>query len=454
MAKEQSIPHDKLGLNLDNPRYPEKKVSERDALVAIVDADTINLALDILDAKSLNPLSRIGVFKQEGIYVPAEGNRRIAAIKLLTNPALVDSLTQIPEGERKKLRAADSKVRSTLKTIPCVVFEKEADAARWVRLTHTGKNNGAGVVSWEREQSLRYDAKFGGKTPIQIQLMDYMRSAFTNEPEIKTRLDSKELALTALERVIKDPDMRDFIGVKWEDSRLVSTVAPEEVAKPLRKIVRDLTHTDPAKRQNTRTLSRKDDIRKYRETFEAKDRSNHKRETTKWALDKSAPSAFLRAQASTSTRSRPSTDSRKFLIPSTTTLAIKPQRINDMYRELKSHLAVEHTANATAVLVRVFLEASINHYLVNYCGKKWTDIGDRSYTLEKRATDCFDALVSANKIDGPAAKTVSKEINNPHSPMHPQSLNAAVHNASSNPRPGDLKRSWNNIEPLFIAIWG
>jgi hypothetical protein len=451
--KEQLIPVSNLQLNLDNPRYADKKLSEREALISIVTAETVALALHIKSEGSLNPLNRLGVFKHGSHFVPAEGNRRLASIKLLTNPALVDSL-KLTEKVKADLRAVDVKTRNALSSVACVVFESEADAAKWVRLTHTGKNGGAGVVGWEREQSLRFDAKFAGKSPIQIQLMDYMRTAFAAEPDVLERLERKTLALSALERIIKDPDMREFLGVKWKDSQLVSNIAAEEIAKPLRKIVKDLSHDDPKRRQNTRTLSRKEDITAYREKFSAGDRPNHKRTTTEWALDPTAPPAFIRASASNKMRSNPSSSSRKYLIPQTTTLTIKPARINDMYRELKSHLVVRDMPNATAVLARVFVEASVNQYLVARCNKVWSEFNGGGYPLSQRMRDCVDQLKSMSLISPPDQKAVNRELGNANSPMHPDSLNAAVHNASSNPKADDLKRSWNNIEPLIVAIWG
>ena len=56
------------------------------------------------------------------------------------------------------------------------------------------------------------------------------------------------------------------------------------------------------------------------------------------------------------------TKPRATAAPAQLTLAITHQRIKDIYRELQ-RLKVEDFANAGAVLLRVFLELTVDHFL-------------------------------------------------------------------------------------------
>ena len=81
-----------LCLALDNPRLTDSQ-DENEELQKIVNEQKqkiVVLAEDIID-HGLNPLDTVAVYPseiREGKYIVAEGNRRIAAIKILNDPKL------------------------------------------------------------------------------------------------------------------------------------------------------------------------------------------------------------------------------------------------------------------------------------------------------------------------------------------------------------------------------
>ena len=86
MSEPDDIDVDDIYLGTKNPRFENEQKNQRAALEKIVDAETLALARHIAK-HGLNPLERMAVFFDEKIqkYVTAEGNRRLATLKLLNN---------------------------------------------------------------------------------------------------------------------------------------------------------------------------------------------------------------------------------------------------------------------------------------------------------------------------------------------------------------------------------
>ena len=83
------VPISSLCLDLENPRH-ESAPNERAALARLVaEEGVVSLAKDIAARGELSPIDGIGVLphpKESRLYIVAEGNRRVAALKLLRDP--------------------------------------------------------------------------------------------------------------------------------------------------------------------------------------------------------------------------------------------------------------------------------------------------------------------------------------------------------------------------------
>ncbi len=131
--------HD-LVLDGENPRLKDPVQRQQDAIDGLIEAvgpKLLKLAQDILENGS-NPCDLVMVFPTDGEkFVVAEGNRRVAALKLLANPSLAASAN--PKFA-KKLEA----LRDTVGKIPeacyCVVVQSEEKRNLWIRRLHTGEN--------------------------------------------------------------------------------------------------------------------------------------------------------------------------------------------------------------------------------------------------------------------------------------------------------------------------
>ena len=134
-----------LLLNTSNPRFnPVKHQTETiQAMVEDQQGKLSTLAEHIIE-NGLNPTDIILVRPQGKQWLVLEGNRRVTALKLVNEPDLVPSQYAKLKRDFQKLNAVLD--NSLLENIPCVIINDEALANEWIRLKHTGENDGAGTV--------------------------------------------------------------------------------------------------------------------------------------------------------------------------------------------------------------------------------------------------------------------------------------------------------------------
>lgn len=177
MAEIKSIKINDLLVNSENPRF-ESVNSQTEAIKRLVleqNDKLYRLAKSIVE-KGLNPSELpivIEDFQQDGMYRVLEGNRRITAIKILNNPDLID-FSEFQKMRYKKLRKDFDEKK--FEEIRCVVVENESEANHWIKLRHTGENNGVGIVSWDRTQQKRFERNLGLKSP-EDQILEFIKKA-------------------------------------------------------------------------------------------------------------------------------------------------------------------------------------------------------------------------------------------------------------------------------------
>ena len=137
---------------------------------------------------------------------------------------------------------------------------------------------------------------------------------------------------------------------------------------------------------------------------------------------------------------------RAHLIPGDCNLHIDTARANSVAEELGSLELATHP-NAVAVLLRVFVELSVDEYIVRAKLPK----GD---TLGKRLLATTNDLESSGKLsrDQAVAGRSAAEKQSFGAPSLPR-LNQWVHNQHMFPGPADLRAEWDGLQPLLEAIW-
>lgn len=254
--KELDIPVEDLMLDLENPRF-NGLTDQRQALHSLCNKELskklMRLAEDIA-AEGLNPTERPIVVQalDDTNYIVLEGNRRLAAIKLLCEPNRIDE-TPLAASQKKRFRELASKFDLGLvDPLSCVVMESREEANHWIELRHTGENAGAGIVPWDGQAT----ARFRGREPG-LQVLEYVRKHGKMPHDVRNALD--RFPLTNLDRLLGDPDVRNSLGVELRSGKVISRCSSEDTVKTLLRVV-----TDIAKKNITVSdIKRKEDRKRY-----------------------------------------------------------------------------------------------------------------------------------------------------------------------------------------------
>jgi hypothetical protein len=258
--------------------------------------------------------------------------------------------------------------------------------------------------------------------------------------------------MSTLERLLENRAVRKELGIEIKDDKVVTKLPAAEIAKPLRKIVTDLA----SKRVKVNKLMKTEDMLHYvREELGAA----HLPDMTKArpfdrGLDEIPSSEFAKIRPTTPRR-KPDPSDRRTVVPNTCRLNIKDNRIAEIYKELRT-IRLDDARNAIAVLLRVFLELSIDHFLeANGVTLSLTPPGaprERWKSLDKKLAEVVALLVSMG-VPQNHFTSVTRDVSQPGSPMHIELFHQYVHDRFATPATGDLTAAWDHAQPLFEKIW-
>ncbi len=431
-----------LLIDSNNPRLAETINSQNDLIRAIAQNQNkklARLAADIVE-NGVNPTELLLVMSADtssNLYIVLEGNRRIAAIKILEEPEIIHGAVDKTTYEQIKKISKNYHEKPIL-SLKCVVFDTRDDANHWIELKHTGQNEGAGIVQWGAAETERFRKRSGQKPP-HLQILDFLEERKYIDNNTK-----KATPITSLKRLISTPYIREKLGIEVHSGQVHTKLSSDEFGKGLKKIVEDLAT------QTIRTgdIYHTEDRIKYINSINPDllpDLSLKTTEslpiekTTKSPISKSLPSP----------RDIPSSQKRKSLVPSRGFhLKINQARINNIYNELKTLDIFQYT-NAISVLFRVFLELSVDDYIEkNNLG---TDIRSK---LKIKLEQVGEHLLNVGKINEQQLKPVRRaaESNSFFGPSV-TSMHQYIHNQYFHPAPQDLIANWDSLEPFIQAIW-
>jgi hypothetical protein len=164
------------------------------------------------------------------------------------------------------------------------------------------------------------------------------------------------------------------------------------------------------------------------------------------------PGAKGGSKRSQKKKAPPTPSPRSTLIPDDCRLNISQSRINKIYHELL-RLDLEDFTNACSVLLRVFVELSVDEFVDNNAaclgGKKRSEV-NLAYKIKATAS----ALLSAGRINPDLEITMKKVADSPRIlAASTVNFNQYVHNRFSHPQPADLREAWDEMQPFMEALW-
>jgi len=441
----QELNIDELELDLKNPRF-DGLTSQRDALEKIVlsqGSKLVNLAEDIV-ANGMSPAHRMLVMKAPGRgnkgFTVMDGNRRLTALRVLANPSVLDGMSGVGDITAQKLRklAKDFDL-NLIQPLDVFVCKNEAEARHWIEAIHTGENDGRGVVGWDGIATARYRGK-----NTSLKVLEFVKAA--------GKLDASELAalerfpITNLDRLLGTPEIREKLGLTFEDGDILSDLPQAELLRPLKKVVSDLA----SKKITVAKLKSKDERLAYIDSLGSALPDLGKRTGAPEALDRLAANAQAKshAKAFSDGKSRSLLD-RKALIPgqAQATLNINDHKLQQICKELRK-LPLDTYPVAVAASFRVFLELSLDHYATE---KKVPQYNADLHL--KRKVEAVAAHLQANGVAKRDLQAFRALASNPNAALCIDRLHGVIHSKYTLPTANELRTGWSEVQVAFTKIW-
>lgn len=407
------------------------------------------LARDIID-RGVSPFDIPMLIEdkiEKGKYVVIEGNRRIAALKLIKNPELAAETALYKKFQKLNKEGGES----VLNKILSVVVKDRESGKPWIKRKHSNGMNGAGTEHWSAIAKARDDVADGIPRP-DLALAEYVEQLDDIDAETKEKLSDSDYSITTLERIVRSKTAQDTVGFFLKDGKIIATQAEERVSKIFLDIVRSVaTKKAPDGSKFTeRSIDSEKELGDFVKGIAKNKPPKDDTKKTEWEVSGNPTKPKQKAKSTPKKRiqERPDTTNRKALIPSDFKLKLPSGRINDIFKELKK-LEVKESRNAVAALFRVFVEFSLDEYISS---KQIPNAGE-SQQLKKRMEAAKNYITQNNLMDKHQIKPLNTLISNDDDLLSDRTLHSYLHNKKLDPDPLQLKISWNNIQPFILFFW-
>lgn len=236
---------EEISLDEINPRLELPAHGDRIAIQELV-ADNAKRLMALVEHISrtgtLDPSNPPIVLRsQDGTATVLEGNRRVAALKLLRDPSLAPTeelrsrVTNLVEKHSDELGGGKGP-----SGIWCYVVASREDARQWIELRHTGVNGGVGTAPWNAYQKNTWKRDPGTQADRAWVLIRFLLARYAQESifmeDVRAARDS---TLTTVGRLFADPEVRKAVGLEYRGDEVEFTRAEDRVLPILKRIFAD-----------------------------------------------------------------------------------------------------------------------------------------------------------------------------------------------------------------------
>lgn len=470
---KRTIPSEAIDLDLDNPRTG-KKTDQTDALRSLLaierDGEKVfTLAADICAIGMLDPGDRLYVMespKSKGRYIALDGNRRVAALRLLNNIVIAEDpevgLTQLMRQRFKKLRNDPNS--KWPEEVDVVVFDSREAAKHFISLRHKGENAGAGRSDWTALQIARFDDSG------LWQCLTALRQGGWLDQIVISKIENASFAITTFERISGNALFKSEFGCIINDHSFDPGPQSEISLQGLAWLARDVAVETVSSRGVFQTAEGAHPyIQTLRTSVQATYEAKHpekkdgakeqgqsgggnagKAGATKDDDHKSDQSSDESNSPETGSSSNPPVTrkkrERKYLADKAQLIyTVGNQKAVALSDELKNHVEVNRAPLASALLVRCFLEVTCATYQHSF------NINPHSNKTSMIAATAAH-LLSNKPADAPANYQDLIKSFSEHGAEYSE-LSDIAHNTVSRYSSEHVRATWNNVGGAIDLIW-
>jgi hypothetical protein len=433
----REIPLESLLLDTLNPRHDPVE-GQPQAIAALLDPkgapQTLRLAEDIAE-HGPSPIELPLVIPEGNVFIVLEGNRRVAAMKLLKNPALAN---------RSKIKSAIyelSKRRVAIDEMACMIAETRDDARRWIELRHNGSQGGVGVVGWSPEMQVRFTGIYSGQRGRALRLTDALEVAYQGDAELLELIRAvKSAKLTTLGRLVSDPDFRTGAGIEISQHDVQTHFSPSAMRPFWHKLLTNLATnlTVSSLKSKAQRANYLDTLSNVAPPTTARRPLAPLTEESEAAVSQPSGLPTPAKQAARTQRPRP-----MHLFHGVQLRYVSP-KAKDVLREAQ-RIDLALFPNAAAVLIRVLLELVVAEAVEHYKAS----VGEG---LRERITACLGQLDPSGKAD--KYLPVRRGVSDRDSLFSVRSMQAYLHNPLLHADAPSLRAISDNYATLLKDLDG
>lgn len=464
-----TAPRSIVGLHLDpkNPRLGRETLNRapREIVQYLFEHDKAMDVAQSIATRGYFANEPLLAIKENDQLIVVEGNRRLAALKALREPGLLDN--PIRRQIERLARQIDDP--SDIAKVPVTLAPSRKATDRLI----AGRHVGTPVLSWRAENRASFILEKLAEGYTNTQLLDQL--GFNNSDiqaarqtraiadmarsldlpeEVKAKLENPRVnVFTTLERVFDSTVGRGFLRVQPDaEHGIRGATTKAEFLRAFKKLVLDVA----LGKASSRTLNKNEDIKAYFKTWKKEDLPADKRGTF-------VPADVIKGEsvASPSRKAAPADMPKakavgSMVLPRDFKVRFGNERLIDIRREL-GRLKRDKFPNSAAVLLRVFLELSIIDYL-----RRTGELAVVVATLEAKQGHRLKfgvpemrqlapvmIKIAKEKLPTAQANRVEKAIKyHDSAPFTISELHSFVHQDDL-PSPRDILQFWTRTEPLF-----
>lgn len=439
------IPVTEIKLDVNNVRYFNQVGTQDEVIRAMLNdprANLESLAKDFLDVGGLTPDPIVLYKDEENGWVVIEGNRRIAALKLLNNPLIA------PKEYRKKFESIITKFKELPSEVNCIACDDLDIIFDYLERRHSGERNGTGQVDWNAANRAASEVRRGKPTANAL-----ANKAIEIAREIGAQLKTPYPRITTLQRVMQDPLVQSMLGLMWDSqAQILKRVIDDDVAK---RIISELVKCIEGKK--VREVFNQDQRKSFIKDFLDDIGQEIKIiESTPVPVGESSPPSRQKLSAGGGGATgggggprKPTYDRGRLIPPRGLGLPIQKSdaRAYNIFHELSHRIDVRLAPNAAAVLFRVLLELGIERYIKTY-SVNVKNKDDFKFKVRKVAED----MLTRGEITSDRKTELERFWNNEEL-FSAKTLHLYVHSPNFHPAPQTLCIFWDSIHDFIHMCW-
>lgn len=389
------------------------------------------------------------VIKEDGKFVVIDGNRRVAALKVLARPELVpskeDHIRELAEIAAPIITELDVVVAPGRDSVRHFLASKHTQNTRrpWrpLRQAYFYKaelERGKSVNDLRKE----YPGVDIDKFLRLINIHKIAKSLRYDSDQIERKVhNERSFPATTIERLYEDKHVRDFLGFDFDKNGDVKiNIEKKEFEKGFRKIVRDVItkFASGFGRVDSRTLNQESHRSKYLDSFPKSD------------IPRKVKGARILSSKDFKEIAPSSQKARTRLAPKDIEFGLKSGGVKRVLTELQE-IDYHKFPNAAHDLLRSFLECSIKAYFEDIERPiKPTKSG--GFVFLDRTLDVF--MVEMGRIGNKRLQQVAARIkgNNKMTSYSALFLNAINHNPDVFVTDDEVEEAWDAMEPLLRFV--